>query len=218
MKFLKLLSLGILLLLSYTALYAQLDRDPEVLYLKAGKEIILITNQAAGVYATRSFTPLLKTFPQDTEVLLKGYHPAALLVTDRRTGYEGWIALDTVPELDPKMIALLKAEDEEEKTFALAIKKEEVLPGMSFENVQQALGKPTNKTFREDEKGRLDVWSYVDYERITEYRQAVDPVTRQVISIPYTVKIPIGSLNVEFKNSRVAAIERTQDAQARSRR
>ncbi|NJK92177.1 MAG: hypothetical protein HC904_10310 [Blastochloris sp.] len=70
---------------------------------------------------------------------------------------------------------------------------------MSFDHVQSSLGKPSNKSFRSDEKGRLDIWSYVDYERRTEFRQAIDPLTRKVVQIPFTVKVPVGSLNIEFK-------------------
>lgn len=198
-------------------LLAQFDPDPEIFYIQLGTPLLLKAKTATPVYGNKSFQPLVKTFHQDEELELVAFHPKALLVKNTRTGYEGWIDPSYVDGLDHKKIEQLKAEVEETKVFAEAVKNEEVLPGMNYEHVQKALGKPTNKTFRTDEKGRLDIWAYIDFERRTEYRQGIDPVTRRLANVPYTVKVPVGSLNVEFKNGRVSAIERTRDPAARSK-
>jgi hypothetical protein len=207
----------LLILVTFNPLSAQLTPDPEVFYLKTDKPLFLKAQTATPVYGSRSLQPLVKTFNQDDELQLLAYHPQALFVRNTRTGYEGWVEKSYVTEIDPKWIEQQKAEAEEAKAFAAAIKNEEVLPGMTFDHVQSALGKPTNKTFRTDEKGRLDIWAYVDFERQTEYRQSIDPLTRKVINVPYVVKIPVGSLNVEFKNGRVTAIERTRNASAKGK-
>jgi hypothetical protein len=212
-------SVGYLFLLLFctSSVNAQFDLDPEVFYLKAEKTQILKAKSATPVYANRQLQPFVKSFIQGEELELMAYHPKALLVKNTRTGYEGWVEPSYVSDVDPQWISRLKAEAEEAKIFDEAIKDEEVLPGMSFEHVQKALGKPTNKTFRSDEKGRLDIWAYVDFERRTEYRQAVDPATRQLVNVAYVVKVQVGSLNVEFKNGRVSALERTRDPSARTK-
>jgi hypothetical protein len=200
-----------------TQTFAQLDQDPESLYLKNTEPLILKTNSATAVYGTKNLVPHLKTFPEGDTVQVIAIHPKAFLIKHTQTGYEGWIEPRSVPELDPQLLEKFKNLAEEEKLFAKAIKDEEVLPGMTFEHVERALGKPHNKTFRTDEKGRFDVWSYVDFLRQTEFRQTIDPSTQRVLNIPVTVKIPIGSLNVEFKNGRVSAVEKTQDTTKRSK-
>jgi hypothetical protein len=205
------------LLLGGMSLTAQFDQDPDVLYLKADKVLLLKTLQATPVYANRSFQPQVKTFSQDQELQLLAYHPQALLVKNTSTGYEGWVDPALVTQIERARINQWKAEAEEAKAFAEAIKNEEVLPGMSFENVVQSLGKPTQKSFRSDEKGRRDLWSYVDFERRTEYRQSFDPLSGRVITIPYVVKVAVGSLDVEFHNGRVSAVERTRESGTNTR-
>lgn len=208
---------GLLLsfILIFSSAFAGIEQDPESFYLRPDHNITLTAIRATAVYGTRSLMPLLKTFPQDTQVRLIAYHPNALLIRDIKSGYEGWVLPDDWTEIDPKLISQIEAEAKEELSFKDAIKNEEVLPGMSFEHVMAALGKPTTKSFRSDEKGRFDIWTYTEFQRVTQYRQIVNPTTGRLESVPYTVKVPVGSMNVEFKSGRVSATERTQNQSLR---
>jgi hypothetical protein len=186
----------------------EFGKDPEAFYLSAlgeEKKVELAVVETAGLYADRKQAGFLGNAVKGDKVLLVAYHPEACLVkAGGKT--EGWILTRALSPVEPELIDELKAGKQEKKQFQEAIKDKEILPGMTFDDVKKAKGKPDKISFRKDENGQFDKWSYLTYESVTYYRQIRDEQNR-LISIPYRKKIPVGSFDIEFKNGRVAAIE-----------
>jgi hypothetical protein len=187
----------------------EFGRDPEAFYLSVlgdAKKIELTVLETAGLYADRKQAGFLGNAIKGDKVLLVAYHPEAMLVKETSGKTAGWILAKALSPVEQALIDELKAGKQEKKQFAEAIKEKEVLPGMTFDDVKKALGKPDKVSFRKDENGQFDKWSYLTYESITYYRQIRDDQNR-LINVPYRKKIPVGSFDVEFKNGRVSAIE-----------
>ena len=197
---------------SFSLKAADRIQDPEAIYLTSlpsQKPLLLKIQETTGVYATRTFQARLRNFTDGTEVQLIAYSPKSYLVKNPKTKHEGWVKSIHIEKIDPKVLEKLLAEAKEEQTFQEAIKNKEVLAGMTFEHVKKALGKPSEKSFRQDENGRYDQWSYIEYKSTSEVRPIQNPQTGEIFYQSHRVKIPVGSLDIEFKNGRVSAIQKT---------
>lgn len=189
-------------------------RDPEALYLDgvSGMAPVVLKVQAlTPVYATRNLTAHVGNFVANEEVILVAHHADSYLVRAKTGKLEGWVSPKNVSAPDPAIIKTLRAAVEEELRYQNAIQKKEVISGMTFEHVLKALGKPDNKSFREDENGRFDLWSYIAYDTQIEQRPYRNPLTGQIYMETVRVKVPVGSLDVEFKGGRVSAVEKKRD-------
>lgn len=189
-------------------------RDPEALYLDgvSGMAPVVLKVQAlTPVYATRNLTAHVGNFVANEEVILVAHHTDSYLIRAKTGKLEGWVSPKNVSAPDPAIIKTLRAAVEEELRYQNAIQKKEVISGMTFEHVLKALGKPDNKSFREDENGRFDLWSYIAYDTQIEQRPYRNPLTGQIYMETVRVKVPVGSLDVEFKGGRVSAVEKKRD-------
>jgi hypothetical protein len=212
-QFLPFLGLG--LALSCASITAADLRDPEALYLDAvtGVDpIVLKVTSTAALYANRNLSAHTGNLVAGDEVRLIAHHPTAFLVRSTKGRAEGWVRPDLVTPPDPNALKILQTAVEEEARYQSAIGKKEVLAGMTFDHVLAALGKPERKSFREDENGRFDLWSYVEYETQIEQQPYRDIYTQRLLYRSVRVKVPVGSLNIEFKQGRVTAVERTQES------
>jgi hypothetical protein len=190
-------------------------RDPEAFYvegLPGVDAIILKIEGLTPVYATRNLTAHVGNFIAGEEVILIAHHPDSYLVRARKAKLEGWVSPQTISPIDPLLLKEAQIALEDEKRYQEGIKKREVIAGMTYDHVLKAIGKPENKSFRQDETGRYDRWSYVEYDTIIEQRPYRDVYTGQLLYQSVRVKIPVGSLDIEFTQGRVSALERTQTA------
>ena len=189
-------------------------RDPEVIYLPEStseKAFVLKVLKATAVYADRTRQAYMKNFSEGEQVQLLALGPDSYYVRNTRTGYEGWVQKDTLSAIDKAQLNAVLSQAAEEEKFATAIRKKEILPGMNFDQVKAALGKPGIQTFRQDENGRSDKWSYVDYDIRYENQTSYDAVRGVYINTAVPIKVAVGSLDIEFRGGRVTAIERTRD-------
>jgi hypothetical protein len=190
-------------------------RDPEALYIEGlpGIDAIILKVQGpTPVYATRNLTAHVGNFIAGEEVILIAHHADSYLVRAPKGKLEGWVSPQYISAIDPVLLKEAQAAIEEEKRYQEAIKKKEVIAGMTYDHVLKAIGRPENKSFRQDETGRYDRWSYIEYETIIEQHPYRDAYTGQTLFRSVRVKVPVGSLDIEFTHGRVSALERTQTA------
>lgn len=188
-------------------------RDPEAVYLDRISDlppIILKVQTIAPVYASRSLTAHTANLIPGDEVRLLAHHPNAYLVRALRGRTEGWVRPSHLSEPPPESLKLLFAAIEEENRYQAAIKNKKVIAGMTFDHVLKALGKPDSESFREDEHGRFDLWSYIKYETRIEQQPYYDTYAQRTLIRYVTVKVPVGSTNIEFKEGRVTAVQYTE--------
>lgn len=186
-------------------------RDGEAIYLDrlAGIAPLELTAQTTtAVYANRGLSAHVGNIVAGDRVRVLAYHPEVMLVRSLRGRPEGWVPAHTLSPVDPARLDPILAAAEEERQFAEAIEKKEVLAGMRFDHVSRALGRPDRRSFREDETGRLDVWSYLEYETRVEQQPYFDPYVGRTVFRYIRVKVPIGSTDIEFRDGRVTAVQR----------
>ena len=190
-------------------------RDPEALYLdrlQPPRRVELTAVRSCPVYASRTFNGYIANLPAGAKVLLVAYSPESFLIRDDSGKTSGWVAASNLSPPGAQIVEALQAAQAEEAAYEKAIQEKEVAAGMTFDHVLRALGKPDSKSFRADENTRFDLWSYIQYEYRSELRPYADPLTGRIFYQTVRVKIPSGRLNVEFKNGRVSAVEKTHAA------
>jgi hypothetical protein len=87
-----------------------------------------------------------------------------------------------------------------------------VVVGMTLDEVQKALGKPSKTTVRKTGKGETGAWEYVDYEEVKYYTTVRDPYTGNFYrTLSHVVQEEKGHTKVEFENGVVTAVEESED-------
>jgi hypothetical protein len=76
--------------------------------------------------------------------------------------------------------------------------------------VRESLGRPTRTTSRRDTEGKVEIWTFVIYERVPQVETGFDSLGRWVQRVTY-IKVPVGHTNVEFDNGIVVAVEEERD-------
>jgi hypothetical protein len=185
-------------------------RDPAVLYfdqtLPEPFEAKLL--QATDVFSGKDLSLRLATLPAGYKVKLVGLDQDLCLI---QTQYQsntvyGWIELKNIPPLDPQMVDAARKNQAFRDAVTQAIKDRKVIEGMTLNDVQQSLGRPTRTSFRKEEKGRIDTWSYITYENIPQYTYGRNALG-QIVQLVTYVKVPVGETTIEFSDGRVTAIE-----------
>ncbi|NJK93268.1 MAG: hypothetical protein HC904_16535 [Blastochloris sp.] len=190
----------------------ELLRDPEAFYLEdaPGLELPqLKVKQTTPLFASRSLNGHIGNLITGQTVLLLAWNPKAFLVSDATASQQGWVAASDLEEMDAKTLDHFRAVIAEETRFAQAIKKNEVISGMTFDHVLKSLGEPSQRSFREDENGRYDVWSFIIYR--TEYEDYTyrDPYSGRLMTSTRRIQVPTGETKVEFKSGRVVAVQQS---------
>lgn len=206
---------GLALLAAAAPAEAASLKDPAAVYfddLKGFDPVLLKATTTTPVYASRTLNAHVGNLLAGDEVRLLAHSDSAYLIRATRGKPEGWVRPDALTAVDPSILKTLRQAVEEEARYKEAIRKKDVLPGMTFEHVLASLGQPDKKSFREDENGRFDIWSYVTYDTVVEWRYVRDQYTGRLVQQPVRVKVPVGSLDIEFKSGRVSALEQTEGA------
>ncbi|MDB4512147.1 hypothetical protein N9060_01655 [Arenicella sp.] len=118
----------------------------------------------------------------------------------------GWASIKAFQGPDEDFIANLRKSYERFKVVQELIDKGQVALGMTIDEVTRVLGKPTEKTTRLDKGGRADVFEYVNFKRVPQYRYVPDAYGR-MIKQTYYVQVETGRTTVTFKNEVADSIE-----------
>ena len=121
----------------------------------------------------------------------------------------GWMKKDNFLMADPKMPDKLKALYERAKQIDTLVAAHQAALGMTSEEIQLALGKPTRKTSKITAAGREDKLEYAIFDKVPQSTLGRAPDGQLVQSIIY-IKVETGTLTLSFKNNIVDAIEETK--------
>ena len=204
----------LLLLAAPIALRAQTDpalREPGVLYLEDNVPGPITTTIRAPttLYLRRDFQMVLAVLNPGQTVEVVGFSPEGYLLkgTARNNTVVGWIHPADLPTgFDPSIFAVAKKNQERRDAVAVAIANRTVIRGMTPDEVEQSLGKPTQVSSRTDASGSSLSWTFTTYREEPQYSYALDPFGRPVLQT-YYVKIPVGQQIVDFANGTVSSIE-----------
>ena len=88
---------------------------------------------------------------------------------------------------------------------AVAITNKSVIPGMTPDEVKQALGKPEQESSGKDASGATLTWSYTTYRQDPQYTYYLDASGHAQLQI-YYVKVAVGRLMIDFANGAVTRV------------
>jgi len=195
---------------SVADLEARKLRDPESVYLEddpEAKPVLLKVTELSGVYATRSLNGHVRNVLPGEKVQLVAYHPDAYFIREPKSKKDGWVRATSFESVDPNMIKEIEENIESQIKMAEAIKNHQVLAGMTFAQVRASLDEPEETAFRVDPKGRIDTWTYIEYERTYTFEWNQDFFTGRLFRQRVAVDRPLRELSVEFQNGVVIAYE-----------
>lgn len=150
--------------------------------------------------------------------LVPGHTATLLAISDRayrvraqaRQGQvAGWVSPQALQGIDDKMVKNLKKLAERELLVRDLISKKQIAMGMTMGEVEQALGRPDNRSSKVSKEGRSDKLEYITYERVAQTVTGPDRFGRLVQSTVY-VKVPVGKLTIAFEDELVSSIEEAE--------
>ena len=185
-----------------------LSREKGALYLEdaTDKEIRLTTTAEAPVFSNVRGERRLGVIPAGRTVTIVAVSNTALRVRGRalHDNVVGWIARKAATPIDEKFVAQLRAAGERRQAVAALIAKKEIAVGMTPEEVEAALGSPSERNSRVDAQGRRDSLDYITYRTVSQQVLQYDQFGRSYYTL-VPQKIETGRRSVDFVNGLVAS-------------
>lgn len=218
----KALCLILLALLATHAAQAQSSSRPKssLLNLEPGafsiegmtpKPVVLKVQIEAPVYPTSKLQGALGSFAPGTLVTLVAMSDTAYRVRGRaRHGdVAGWVRPAEMLSPDPNLAANLKKLYERTKQVDELIENHQVALGMTSQEVQASMGKPSRKSSKINAAGKEEKLEYSMYEKVPQVTTTRNVFGQLVQSVIY-VKVETGTLSLSFKDGVVSEIEETK--------
>ena len=185
-----------------------LSREKGALYLEdaTDREIRITTTAEAPVFSNLRGERRLGVIPAGRSVIIVAVGDRALRVRGRAVHDHvvGWIARSAVTPLNGKFTAQLRAASERRQAVDALIAKKEIAIGMTPEEVEAALGTPSERTSRVDAQGRQVSLEYITYRTVSQQVLQYDQYGR-----PYHAFVPqkleTGRRSVDFINGIVTS-------------
>ncbi|MBK8094825.1 MAG: hypothetical protein IPK32_23375 [Verrucomicrobiaceae bacterium] len=217
MKHLLFLTIGLLLGLDAQA---QLSKNKSSLPQEPGtfsiegltpKPVQVRIPAEAPAYTTSKFDRAIGSFAPGSVVTLVAMSDSAYRVRGRaRHGdIAGWLRQADVLSKDPQLATKLKALFTRTQQVAELIEKNQIALGMTNEEVQASLGKPTRKNSKINITGKTERLEYAIFEKVPQVTTGRDAFGQLVQTVVY-VKVEVGTLAVNFKDGIVDEIEETK--------
>ncbi len=121
----------------------------------------------------------------------------------------GWIRQADVISADPNLAANLKKLYERTQKVAELIEKNQVAMGMTKQEVQASLGKPSRTAAKINATGKEERLEYSIFDRVPQTTTGRDAFGQLVQTVVY-VKVEVGTLAINFKDDIVSEIEETK--------
>ena len=121
----------------------------------------------------------------------------------------GWVLPAQLTSLDEDFITNLRQLYERQKKVEALIENGEIALGMTVDEVAESLGRPSRKSSKLDRGGRKDIYEYVTYKRVPQFRY-VRGVDGRLYQETYYIKVESGKLKVTFDNKIVESIEESE--------
>jgi hypothetical protein len=195
-----------------------LEQDPDVVYLDHDfdEEFILKVVKDAPVFSDKDGRRRLGKIKANQKVKLEAMTNRAYKVRGKgtRNTIAGWVAPWAFEPTwkDDDFIGNLKKLYTRQQEVKKLVAAGEIAVGMTLDEVQKSLGKPSKTTVRRTGKGRSGTWEYIDYDDVKYYTTVRDPYTGQFYrTLSHVVREEKGHTKVEFKDDVVMAIEESED-------
>ncbi|WP_395751633.1 hypothetical protein [Prosthecobacter sp.] len=175
------------------------------------KPIILKVQLEAPVYPTSKLQGALGSFAPGTVVTLLAMSDTAYRVRGRaRHGdVAGWVRMADMLSTDPNLNTNLKKLYERTKLVDELIQHKQVALGMTREEVQASMGKPSRKSSKVTAAGKEERVEYAIYDQVPQTSTGVNSFGQIVQTVVY-VRVEVGTLSISFKDNVVSEIEESK--------
>ncbi|MDB6077996.1 MAG: hypothetical protein JWO82_1743 [Akkermansiaceae bacterium] len=192
-----------------------IDRDPDVVHLAdyVKDPIVLQVVNPATVFSDKGGNTKLGTLQANQSVVLEAMTEKAYRVRGKgeTNGIAGWVGPKAFSSTDPKFVENLKNFYHRQIEVAKLIAAQKVAVGMTPDEVQQSLGKPTTTQVKRTAEGSSGKWEYIQYEDVSHYSYVRDPISgqvfRQLVGVTREEK---EKTVVEFEAGLVSALEESE--------
>lgn len=209
-----------LCLTAFSSPLAQLSKNKSSLPQEPGtfsiegltpRPLVVRIQAEAPVYTTNKFDRAIGSFAPGVPVTLVAMSDTSYRVRGRaRHGdVAGWVRQSDVLSADPMLADKLKKLLERTRQVAELIKNNQVALGMTSEEVQASLGKPTRKSAKINAGGKQERLEYAMFEKVPQVTTGRDAFGQLVQTVIY-VKVEVGTLSLSFQNGVVDEIEETK--------
>ncbi|WP_395746329.1 hypothetical protein [Prosthecobacter sp.] len=175
------------------------------------RPIILKVQIEAPVYPTSKLQGALGSFAPGTVVTLLAMSDTAYRVRGRaRHGdVAGWVLKAEVLSADPNLSANLKKLYERTKMVEELIQHKQVALGMTSQEVQASMGRPSRKSSKITAAGKEERLEYAIYDQVPQTSTGVNAFGQIVQTVTY-VRVEVGTLSLSFKDNVVSEIEESK--------
>ncbi len=175
------------------------------------KPVLVKIQQESPVYSTSKFQGAVGSFAPGVIVTLVAMSDTGYRVRGRarHADVAGWVRQVDVLSKDPLLADKLKKLYERSQQVAELIKSNQVALGMTPEEVQSSLGKPTRQSTKVNAAGKEQRLEYSIFEKVPQVTTNRDAFGQLVQTVVY-VKVEVGTLSMSFKDGVVEEIEETK--------
>lgn len=175
------------------------------------KPILVRIQAETPVYTTNKFERAIGSFAPGVAVTLVAMSDTAYRVRGRarHADVAGWVKQADVLSRDPMLADKLKKLFERTQQVAELIKNNQVALGMTSEEVQASLGRPTRTSAKINAAGKQERLEYAMFEKVPQVTTTRDAFGQLVQTVIY-VKVEVGTLALSFKDGVVDEIEETK--------
>lgn len=188
---------------------AQSSEDGKALYLTELNEPSLKARvlRDTPLNLTRASNTTMTFLPRGQVVEVLAIAQYQLQVRGRmRTGaVQGWVIRSDITPIAEETISEISQKIQNQKKLEDAIKRKEIIFGMTQEQVRMILGKPVDKSSIREEDGATEIWTYYSYKTV--------PVTEtygygtNIYTQTFMQKVRTGSKTISFRDGKVVRIE-----------
>jgi hypothetical protein len=186
--------------------------EPGALYVEdiLPKPVRLSVLAESVIYDQGDMQRVLGAMAPGTPVLLVAMTDTAYKVRGRaRHGdVAGWMRMQDLKSPDPQLAVKLKAFYDRQKKVDELIANKQVALGMTPEEVELSMGRPTRRSTKITATGRDEVLEYSIYDKVPQTTTGRDTFGNLVQTTIY-VKVEVGRLTLSFQNGAVNEINET---------
>lgn len=202
---------------AWDAAHGQPGRPPSALPIDPGaislegllpKAVILKTHQEAPIYYHATLDRAIGSVAPGAAMTLVGMTDTAYRVRGRARHGDvvGWMLPSDLISPDPNLRTNMKNLYERHAQVQALIDAHQVALGMTMEEVEASMGKPTRRSSKLTATGREDKLEYAVFERVPQVSTGRDAFGRPFRSVVY-IKVETGTLSITFKDDVAELIE-----------
>ena len=192
---------------------SNLSREPGAIYLEdfLDDRVRMGVPKAISIYATAERKRSVGQLKQRSMVEILAMKDDLYRVRGkaRHGQVSGWVLAEQLISKNKDLAANLRKMYERQLVVQDLIDKNQVALGMTLDEVQASMGKPSRKSSKLTKEGRADTYEYVTYDEVPQHRYVRDGFGNLIRQTIY-IRVETGKVAISFRDEVVESIEETE--------